>query len=471
MRMAVRLPVLAVGLAVALVVPLAAIAAPSALSTFTWSKNIHPLGQALSPVPLTGPGSGVFISDLAFWGNRAYQGTYNGWNVVDITAPGNPDKLLDYNECAPDNPVTGAAVTTGNQGDLLLWGTGSKPNLLIRAWNSATPAAGSSCGGLPMAPGEEGIHIFDISDELNPQALAFVDLPQGTHTLTLVPDVSNDRLLIYGNSSSGANPGIDIVEVPLANPAAAAFLRFEPAGRSCHDVSVILGSAMLVSCAGSAAGIPGVTVWTVDPSLGGSLTDPAELYQVSVADTTTGHSTTFTWDGKVMLFGTEPGGGGQARCQATGVGTQTDNQKSIFFYNARTGAFLGQHILPRPQTALENCTIHNMNTVPLRSLGGKSRYVVVHGSYQSGIGVVDFSDIANGNSKEIAYADPDPLINPDNPAAIEISGDWSTYWYNGRIYESDITRGLLVWNLSDNAVAGNLNLPYLNPQTQEMTIN
>ena len=27
-------------------------------------------------------------------------------------------------------------------------------------------------------------------------------------------------------------------------------------------------------------------------------------------------------------------------------------------------------------------------------------------------------------------------------------------WYDGFIYESDITRGLLIWNLSDNAVAG-----------------
>jgi hypothetical protein len=48
----------------------------------------------------------------------------------------------------------------------------------------------------------------------------------------------------------------------------------------------------------------------------------------------------------------------------------------------------------------------------------------------------------------------------------------STFEYtknSGRIYESDITRGLLIWKLSDNAVAGARKLGHLNPQTQEFT--
>jgi hypothetical protein len=284
-----------------------------------------------------------------------------------------------------------------------------------------------------------------------------------------VPDEANGRLLVYNNASSGANPGIDIVEVPLANPAGATFLRLEPAGRSCHDSAVILGDAMLAACAGTGAGGPGLTVWSLSAADGGSLTDPVELYQVNVANTTTGHTAAFSWDGEVAILGTEPGGGGQARCQETGAGGQTNEQKSIFFYDARTGTPLGTHVLPRPQTALENCTIHNINVVPLEPKKGQPRRVLVHGSYQSGIGVVDFSDPAN--AVEIAFADPAPLVNPDNPAALELGGDWSTYWYNGRIYESDITRGMFIWDLSDNAVAGNMKLGHLNPQTQEFTID
>jgi hypothetical protein len=112
----------------------------------------------------------------------------------------------------------------------------------------------------------------------------------------------------------------------------------------------------------------------------------------------------------------------------------------------------------RPQTIEENCTIHNYNVVRLRD-----RYVLVSGNYQSGISVVDFTNPASAT--EIAFADPAPLV------PTQLGGDWSTYWYNGLIYESDITRGLLVWNLSDRAVAGARKLDHLNPQTQEFVID
>jgi hypothetical protein len=95
-------------------------------------------------------------------------------------------------------------------------------------------------------------------------------------------------------------------------------------------------------------------------------------------------------------------------------------------------------------------------------------YVLVAGNYQSGISVVDFTDPAEAH--EIAYADPAPLVDPNPPVGIELGGDWSTYWCNGAIYESDISRGLIIWRLSDPAVAGARNLGHLNPQTQESTI-
>jgi hypothetical protein len=53
----------------------------------------------------------------------------------------------------------------------------------------------------------------------------------------------------------------------------------------------------------------------------------------------------------------------------------------------------------------------------------------------------------------------------------ELGGDWSTYWYNGLIYESDITRGLLIWNVSDRVTSGPQMLDHLIPQTQESTID
>jgi hypothetical protein len=90
---------------------------------------------------------------------------------------------------------------------------------------------------------------------------------------------------------------------------------------------------------------------------------------------------------------------------------------------------------------------------------------MVSGNYQSGISVIDFTDPTN--AQEIAFADPAPLVDPNPPVGIELGGDWSSYWYNGRIYESDITRGLIIWKLSDSAVAGAKKFARVNPQTQE----
>ena len=115
--------------------------------------------------------------------------------------------------------------------------------------------------------------------------------------------------------------------------------------------------------------------------------------------------------------------------------------KSYFFFSVETGELLGKFVLPRDQGADEACTIHNYNVVPLRNKGGKPRYVLVSGNYMSGISVVDFTD--PGDAREIAYADP-----PAFPDGFE-GGDWSTYWYNGRIYESDLVWGLLTWRLDD----------------------
>jgi hypothetical protein len=467
----------------ALVVPASAGAIPPAVkevtSTFDYTKNLHPQGYSPRPIPLdnTVPGAGVFNSDLAFEGDIAVQGTYAGFRLIDISSPSNPQEIINWTECAsPTN-------TVGNQGDVIVWG-----NLVIRSWNSPTPAGGSQCGNWPMAEGEEGIHVIDISDPTNPQVVAFVDLLCGSHTATLMPDLENNRLLVYSNSSAGtflgggAPPdphqptscrGFDIVEVPLDDPAAASFVRFVPAGdptepvemhHPCHDTAVILGDANLVACAGSGSvgnvEGPGVAVFTVDPALGGSKENPKFLYYKVTGGISLGHSAAFTWDGEVLVIGHEPGGGSGANCEAT------DNplERTFFFLDADTGESLGQFTIPRPQTSVENCTTHNYNIVPT-----KKRYVMVSGNYQSGISVIDFTDPAN--AVEIAYADPAPLIDPNPPVGIELGGDWSTYWYNGRIYESDITRGLLIWKLSDRAVAGAMKLDRLNPQTTPFTFD
>lgn len=429
---------LALGLLALAVAPVRATppAADEATATFDSTQNMHPLGfsaRESTASPFTAN------SDLAFRGNLVFHGNYDGFRIVDVTAPANPVELLDYRDCA------------GNQGDIIVWG-----DILVRSWNSPAPS-GATCDGDPVLPGVfpggwEGLHVFDISDLSDPDLVASVETECGSHTATGVPDPANGRLLVYNSPSNSLCPGIDIVSIPLASPASAYFLRSEPSGRSCHDTGVILGDVGLAGCAGG----DGFTVWSLKAADGGSLTDPALLYSKSLTGVTIGHTATFTWDGEVLIFGHEPGGGAGARCQAT----STITDRTLFFFEARGGDPLGTFVHPRPQTNTENCTWHNLNVVPT-----DKRYVLVAGNYQSGISVVDFTDPSS--AYEAAFADPAPL----DPTTLVLGGDWSTYWHNGRIYESDITRGLLVWELSDNVVAGAKKLNHLNPQTQEFTFS
>ena len=171
----------------------------------------------------------------------------------------------------------------------------------------------------------------------------------------------------------------------------------------------------------------------------------------------TGHSAAFSYDGKVVAFGHEPGGGVAPNCQTT---SSTLN-KSLFFLNVETGAEISRLQMPRAQNSTENCTWHNFNTVP--SKGGN---YLVSGNYQAGINVIDFSQPAV--PKVIAYADPKPLPRTTTYGGdgYPDGGDWSTYWYNGKIYEADIYRGLMIWDL-DNSFTDRANtVTYSNPQTQ-----
>jgi hypothetical protein len=398
------------------------------------TENLHPMGHIEEPASLF-HGPPTVHTDIAFWGKYAFQGNWLGISIRDISAPGNP-KQVSFTECE------------GNQGDVVVW-----DDILVRSWNS--PASGTQlCDGQTIPAGFEGIHIFDISNLADPQLVGSVDLSNGaipgrcgSHTATGVPDLANDRLLIY-NSGSGCD-GFDVVEVPLSSPSTPTYLRTEVAGRNCHDIGVILGDANMVSCAGG----DGFTLWTLTG--GGTLTDPDFLMSRVVPGVNVGHSAAFSWDGDVLVFGHEPGGGVAPRCEAS----DADDDKSLFFFDTENGDLLGKWVLPRPQSATENCTIHNLNVIPIR--GGND--VLVHGSYQSGVSVVDFTDPTH--AVELAFSDP-PAIDP-----LDLGGAWSAYWYNNFIYETNITEGLNIFRFSGRQTAGALRLGHLNPQTQEFTID
>ncbi|HVL97992.1 MAG TPA: hypothetical protein VM324_01720 [Egibacteraceae bacterium] len=429
------------------------------------TRNIHALGHSPHPAQFFGvPAAQRQISsDIAFWGKYAIHGNYDGFRIVDVSAPGNP-KLVSHPRC------------NGDQGDVYVW-----EHIVVRSWNSPAPA-GRMCLGQPVPVGFEGVHVFDISNPARPALVAAVEFSQagaaqrgtadgcGSHTVTGTPDPAGNRLIVYSNNSSGGGrpvcDAMDIIEVPLANPAGARHIGYVPlmpgslgSNNGCHDAGLILGDVNLLACASGHA----ANVFSVGGPRGGSLTAPRWLYNVEEEDDLGNkvgiggrwHSATFTWDGRVLVLGWEPGGGADPRCRSE----DADIYKSKFFYDANTGEKLGQWVLPRPQDGEgENCTVHNYNIVPLRS----GRYVAVGGHYQAGTWVVEFTDPAN--PRVVAFSDPDP-ITPAN-----LGGAWSTYWYNGFVYESEIQSGLNVFRVSDPVMAGEIRLPHLNPQTQEFSL-
>ena len=96
--------------------------------------------------------------------------------------------------------------------------------------------------------------------------------------------------------------------------------------------------------------------------------------------------------------------------------------------------------LPAVQTEQENCVAHNGSLIPV-----PGRDIFVQAWYQGGISIIDFTDAAH--PKEIGYFDRGPL------AADKLynGGQWSSYWYNGHVFGSEIARGLDILELTPTA--------------------
>ena len=266
-------------------------------------------------MPFNGTGSGVYNSDLAFKGNLVFQGTYEGFRVIDVTNKANPIQLLNYTGC------------NVGQGDVIVY-----ENLLIRSWDSANQH-GSTCAGQLVGAGFEGIHIFDISDPADPVMVKQLRMAStgneagapngcGSHTATAVPDKARGRLYIYNGGSSGTCNGIDIVRINLADPTDAKFLRrisHGRAGSSCHDNNVLLNVGGTSTSYAMCAGGNGLAMYKFDYNLPsdaeGGIERPTLLWSQSMG-VQTGHSGSFTYDGKYLIYGHEPGGGCRP-CQAS----------------------------------------------------------------------------------------------------------------------------------------------------------
>ncbi|MGM0546047.1 MAG: LVIVD repeat-containing protein [Bacteroidota bacterium] len=220
----------------------------------------------------------------------------------------------------------------------------------------------------------------------------------------------------------------------------------------CHDITLYPE----IGLAGGACEGYGLLLDIKDPA------SPQRVDAVADSNFAYWHSATFNNEGDKVLFTDEWGGGGQPKCRekdpmewgANAIFTIDDDNKMDFQSYFK---------MPAPQTAEENCVAHNGSLIPV-----PDRDIMVQSWYQGGISIFDWTD--PNNPVEIAYHDRGP-VDPDR---MQMGGSWSVYWYNSKIVNSEIARGLDIFELEPSpylteneiAAANTVKFDQLNPQGQ-----
>jgi hypothetical protein len=496
---------------------------------------------------------GATNSDLSFFGNYVIQGSYNGYQVWDVSS-GLPKLETAY-------------LCPASQSDVSVY-----HNLLFVS--AEAPSARLDCGteGVHDTVSTErirGIRIFDITDIAHPKYIGNVQTCRGSHTHTVVTDPKDpDNVYVYISGSAGVrspnelagcsrlspdeDPNsalfrIEVIKVPLAHPEQAAIvssprifdsLSAPPThGEAPQDIAAAKHAAdsaranggyvvklngnefvlppqfvrpMLDSVVKARGGTGDPTAAdsaalrdkvqsivdqlvgangnqqrrgpsqchdiTVYPAIGlaggacggyGLLLDihdpahPKRLAAVSDSNFSYWHSATFNNDGTKLLFSDEWGGGGQPKCRATDKPEW--GADAIFTIDGDKLTFHSYYKMLAPQTQFENCVAHNGSLIPV-----PGRDIMVQAWYQGGVSVFDWTDPSH--PKEIAFFDRGPV----DSTKLASGGSWSAYWYNGRIYSSEIARGLDVFELTPSGLlsqneldaAKSVKFTYLNVQDQ-----
>jgi LVIVD repeat-containing protein len=174
---------------------------------------------------------GSTMSDLAFLGNYVIQGSYNGYQVWDVSNPMSPTLKVAY-------------FCPASQSDVSVY-----KNLLFVSAEAASARLDCGAEGVKEAVSHErirGIRIFDVSDITAPKYIGNVQTCRGSHTHTVLADPKDpENVYVYISGSAGVRsdqelPGckdlgaandpnsakfrIEVIKVPLAHPEQAAIV-------------------------------------------------------------------------------------------------------------------------------------------------------------------------------------------------------------------------------------------------------
>ncbi|HEU4705477.1 MAG TPA: DUF305 domain-containing protein, partial [Sphingomicrobium sp.] len=391
-------------------------------------------------------------TDMAFAGDLLAVGNYHGFNLYRIESGGAPR-------------LVSSVICPGGQGDLSIVG-----DLLIMSVEQTRGRVDCGRQGVSEDVSPErfrGLRIFDIRDPLRPVQVGQVQTCRGSHTHSVVsgPDPAGTIIVYVSGTSTvrkedelagcvGEVPGdvrtalfrIDVVEIPVADPSRARIVDSpavfadaqtgslaglwrgghhgegtQEASRTdeCHDITVFPSRSLAAgACSGN-----GIIFDIADPR------KPRRLDAVVDPGFAYWHSATFNNDGTKVLFTDEWGGGSRPRCRVQDPRNWGAN--AIYDIVENKLRFRSHQKLPAPQTEQENCVAHNGSIVPV-----PGRDIFVQAWYQGGISIIDFTDSAR--PVEIAFFDRGPIDGDQ----LVMGGFWSAYWYRGRIYATEIARGL-----------------------------
>lgn len=392
-------------------------------------------------------------TDLAFSGDLLIAGNYHGFNIYDLSKAGIPELLS-------------SVVCPGGQGDVSVVG-----DLLILSVEQTR--ARLDCGLLGVADKISaerfrGLRIFDISDPSQPLQVGAVQTCRGSHTHTVVAAPGDDgRLIVYNSGTSDVRDEeelegcldespwrdegtalfrIDVIEIPVERPFEARIIdspavfadpesgvlaglweRGDHGPRTqttsetdhCHDITVFPSKGIAAgACSGN-----GILFDISDPM------NPRRIHEVVDPGFAYWHSATFNNDGSKVIFTDEWGGGVRPRCRASDPTEWGAN--AIYDIVDDQLVARSHYKLPAPQSEQENCVAHNGALIPV-----PGRDIMVQAWYQGGISVFDFTD--STRPYEIAFFDRGPI----DPEVLIEGGYWSAYYYRGRIYGTEMARGL-----------------------------
>jgi hypothetical protein len=454
----------------------------------------------IAEFPSGSPGSRATNSDIAFFGDLAYVGNYNGFRIFDISK--RTPVLLSDTRCV------------GAQGDpsIVDRNDDGRGDLLVLSVDQTM--TGPTCDAVPAAHddvnGWEGLRLFDVSNPSAPQFITGVYQDCGSHTNTLLPTKDGRTLVL--NSSYPLRPGptcgpvngprvgrsathgvVQVVELDLGNPAASREItelplrypgdadnQFTPSEHglsfpglvdgmtACHDIAVFPDRGLVAgACAEQAQ------VWRIDKKTGlPDTTKPKWVFDQPNVDFW--HSATFSWDGRVTNFIDESFGEG---CPTTTVKKDLstpdpDDVKefdsgNMFFMQTTSGRLLSEYRIPRGGGTEDPtyCSSHLGNVVP-----ATDRYLLVNAYYRGGSSVIDFTNPYR--PQEIAFYDPAEADTWSAYSYERTSGEKSTLsvFANDGVHTRETGHGFQALEATLDEPVNVVGLSRLNPQVQEQVI-